>query len=51
MYSFMRFRLDGKHVVFGRVVNGMDVVRKMEGEGSQSGKTKSKVTIAACGQL
>merc|ERR1711894_587503 len=35
----------GKHVVFGRVVNGMDVVRKMEGEGSQSGKTKSKVTI------
>jgi len=43
--------LDGKHVVFGRVVNGMDVVRKMEGEGSQSGKTKSKVTIAACGQL
>merc|ERR1711909_120524 len=43
--------LDGKHVVFGRVVNGMDVVRKMEGEGSQSGKPKSKVTIAACEQL
>merc|ERR1719252_493231 len=29
--------LDGKHVVFGSVVEGMDVVRKVEGVGSQSG--------------
>ena len=42
--------LDNKHVVFGNVVEGMDVVRKMEGEGTQSGKTKSQVTIATCGQ-
>uniref|UniRef100_A0A3P9H5A5 Peptidyl-prolyl cis-trans isomerase n=1 Tax=Oryzias latipes TaxID=8090 RepID=A0A3P9H5A5_ORYLA len=43
--------LDGKHVVFGQVVEGMDVVRKMESLGSQSGKTSSKITIADCGQL
>uniref|UniRef100_A0A8C7YBD9 Peptidyl-prolyl cis-trans isomerase n=1 Tax=Oryzias sinensis TaxID=183150 RepID=A0A8C7YBD9_9TELE len=43
--------LDGKHVVFGQVVEGMDVVRKMESLGSQSGKTSAKITIANCGQL
>ncbi|XP_062609366.1 peptidyl-prolyl cis-trans isomerase-like [Saccostrea cucullata] len=43
--------LDGKHVVFGQVVEGMDVVKKMEGLGSQSGKTSQKVTIENCGQL
>lgn len=44
-------RLDGKHVVFGKVVEGMDVVEQMEALGSQSGKTSSKITIADCGQL
>uniref|UniRef100_A0A8C6WMM4 Peptidyl-prolyl cis-trans isomerase n=1 Tax=Neogobius melanostomus TaxID=47308 RepID=A0A8C6WMM4_9GOBI len=43
--------LDGKHVVFGQVVEGLDVVRKMEALGSQSGKTSKKVTIDDCGQL
>ena len=43
--------LDGKHVVFGSVTNGMDVVRKMEALGSDSGKTSKTVTIADCGQL
>merc|ERR1711991_68351 len=43
--------LDGKHVVFGKVVEGMDVVRKIEKVGSQSGKTSQKVVIADCGQL
>lgn len=43
--------LDGKHVVFGRVTQGLDVVRKIEALGSQSGKTKTKVTIEDCGQL
>ncbi|XP_068705408.1 peptidyl-prolyl cis-trans isomerase-like [Montipora foliosa] len=43
--------LDGKHVVFGRVVEGMDVVRKMEGVGSQNGKTSKPVKIEDCGQL
>uniref|UniRef100_A0A671YP59 Peptidyl-prolyl cis-trans isomerase n=1 Tax=Sparus aurata TaxID=8175 RepID=A0A671YP59_SPAAU len=43
--------LDGKHVVFGSVVEGLDVVRKVEAVGSQDGKTSRKVVIANCGQL
>ncbi|XP_015258165.1 peptidyl-prolyl cis-trans isomerase A [Cyprinodon tularosa] len=43
--------LDGKHVVFGRVVEGMDVVKKMESYGTSSGKPKAKINIADCGQL
>jgi len=43
--------LDGKHVVFGSVVEGMDVVKKMEALGSQSGQTKAKIIVADCGEL
>ena len=43
--------LDGKHVVFGKVVEGLDVVKKIESLGSQSGATKAKIVIADCGQL
>ena len=45
------FRLDGKHCVFGTVSEGMDVVKKMESYGSQSGSTKKKVLIMDCGQI
>jgi cyclophilin family peptidyl-prolyl cis-trans isomerase len=45
------YRLDSKHVVFGEVVEGMDVVKKMEKEGSSGGNVKTKVNIADCGQL
>ncbi|KAJ1633152.1 peptidyl-prolyl cis-trans isomerase, partial [Pavlovales sp. CCMP2436] len=43
--------LDGKHVVFGKIVEGEDVVRAMEAVGSQSGATKLPVKISASGQL
>ncbi|PNT56684.2 hypothetical protein POPTR_001G251700v4 [Populus trichocarpa] len=43
--------LDGRHVVFGKVMSGMDVVYKMEAEGRQNGTPKSKVVIADSGEL
>merc|ERR1712139_511614 len=38
--------LDGKHVVFGSVTGGMDVVKAIEEVGSQSGKCSQEVKIA-----
>merc|ERR1719337_672671 len=43
--------LDGKHVVFGSVTKGMEVVKAVEAVGSQSGSTSKPVAIADCGQL
>eukprot|EP00877_Chromochloris_zofingiensis_P009862 jgi/Chrzof1/5129/Cz15g12150.t1 len=43
--------LDGKHVVFGQVKDGLDVVKKVESYGSQSGKTSKPITVTDCGQL
>merc|ERR1712039_578953 len=43
--------LDGKHVVFGRVVGGADIVKQMEAVGSGSGATKFTVRITACGEV
>jgi cyclophilin family peptidyl-prolyl cis-trans isomerase len=43
--------LDNKHVVFGRVIKGMEVLRAMESVGSTSGKPKQKVVIVEGGQL
>ena len=43
--------LDGKHVVFGRVVEGMDIVKTIEGVGSGSGQTSVKVVVADCGEV
>jgi peptidylprolyl isomerase len=43
--------LDGKHVVFGSVVEGLEVVQAIEGQGTGSGTPKTKIVIADCGQL
>mmetsp|Transcript_9792 Transcript_9792/g.20247 ORF Transcript_9792/g.20247 Transcript_9792/m.20247 type:complete len:299 (-) Transcript_9792:2813-3709(-) len=43
--------LDAKHVVFGRVVEGMDIVEQMEAQGSDSGRTVTQVAIADCGEI
>lgn len=43
--------LDGKHVVFGRVLEGLDVVKKVERLGSSSGKTRGRITISNCGEV
>ena len=43
--------LDGKHVVFGKVISGMDVVSAIEQVGSESGRTRVPVMIADSGQL
>jgi len=43
--------LDGAHVVFGSVVEGMEVVKAIEAVGSQSGSCRAPVKIAASGQL
>jgi peptidyl-prolyl cis-trans isomerase B (cyclophilin B) len=37
--------LNGLHTIFGEVVSGMDVAKKLEDEGSASGATKSQLLI------
>lgn len=43
--------LDGRHVVFGKVIEGMDVVYKVEAVGTSSGKTTKSVVIKDSGEL
>ncbi|MGW4906396.1 peptidylprolyl isomerase [Streptomyces sp. NPDC004270] len=43
--------LDGKHVVFGEVVEGSDIVDKIEGYGSSSGSPKAEIKITASGTV
>lgn len=43
--------LDGKHVVFGAVAEGMDLVKLIEGHGSRSGTPDTTITIADSGEL
>mmetsp|Transcript_7555 Transcript_7555/g.18084 ORF Transcript_7555/g.18084 Transcript_7555/m.18084 type:complete len:196 (+) Transcript_7555:73-660(+) len=43
--------LDGKHVVFGEVLEGLDIMKTIEGHGSRSGTPNAKVMIANSGEL
>jgi peptidylprolyl isomerase len=43
--------LNGRHVVFGKVLEGMDVVKKVEKKGSDNGTPRAKIVIKDCGEL
>lgn len=43
--------LDGRHVVFGSIVEGMDIIKKVESFGSRSGKTSAKIVVEDCGEV
>lgn len=43
--------LDGRHVVFGSVVDGMDVVKKVESYGTRAGTPTAKIIVANCGEV
>ena len=43
--------LDGRHVVFGTVLEGFDVVKRIESYGSRSGTPSGTIKISKCGVL
>ena len=43
--------LNGAHCVFGKVVDGLEMLAKMEQAGSQSGRTRTPVWIEDCGEI
>uniref|UniRef100_A0A914S8B7 Peptidyl-prolyl cis-trans isomerase n=1 Tax=Parascaris equorum TaxID=6256 RepID=A0A914S8B7_PAREQ len=43
--------LDGKHVVFGHVIEGMNVVRQVEQQGSKNGKPMMQVSVFLCASV
>lgn len=40
--------LDGKHVVFGKVINGMEIVKRLEKLGTEDGTPRELVKITDC---
>jgi len=44
-------RLDGKHTVFGEVVEGMNIIKSMEAVGTRNGTPTKKVVIENCGEI
>ena len=43
--------LDGRHVEFGSIVEGVDIIKKVESFGSRSGKTTAKIVVDDCGEV
>ncbi|XP_034907148.1 peptidyl-prolyl cis-trans isomerase CYP20-1 isoform X1 [Populus alba] len=43
--------LDGHHVVFGKVLSGMDIIYKIEAEGNQNGVPRHKVVVSDSGEM
>lgn len=43
--------LDGKHVVFGRVIEGMPIVREIENTPTTQDKPNKEVVIVQCGEM
>eukprot|EP00981_Chlorochromonas_danica_P009680 scaffold2798_cov160-Ochromonas_danica.AAC.49 len=43
--------LDGRHVVFGEVKEGYDIIEKIETKGTDSGRPRASVVVADCGQI
>ena len=43
--------LNGAHVVFGEVIEGLNIVKLIEQQGTDSGKVKKKVLITNCGEM
>ena len=43
--------LDGKHVVFGQVLSGYEVVKAVEMCGSRSGATSVDIIVSDCGEV
>merc|ERR1712224_55253 len=43
--------LDGRHVVFGKVIEGMDIIQKVEAVGSSSGAPQKTVVVVESGLL
>jgi cyclophilin family peptidyl-prolyl cis-trans isomerase len=43
--------LNKKHVVFGKVIEGQDVIKALEVIGNDDGKTSKKAVIVSCGTI
>jgi len=43
--------LNSKHVVFGKVIEGEELIKKIEGYGTGSGKTTKEISIQNCGEI